>query len=169
MTLKTLLFPFLFVGLWTLCLETPSPSFSTTPKASTTSEAPAACEDLLGTFAQKPEGLEFLYCKPVRSDQVLLRATYRTTGAQSKAVENFLVEHYDMGPLKWLCCGWESGAKYGTFESPALSAQYPDCSVLLYMYASGEVGTPEKPSGVTLTKNRKKIDYFTVVVELVVV
>jgi len=127
------------------------------------------CGDLLEIYAQKPDGLEFVSCEKVEDEQTIARATYRVSGKNSKRVEGFLVGKYGMGKLKWACCGWDNGGKYGSFEHLDLTKVHPFLSVIINMYASGEVTDEKDPSKIKLETTRNKIDYFTVVVELAII
>jgi hypothetical protein len=65
-----------------------------------------------------------------------------------------------MGKLKWTCCGWESGGKYGSFKHKEITKSNPDYHVGITMYASGETDKG-------LEFDRNKIAYFTVIAEIV--
>ncbi|WP_299117416.1 DUF4952 domain-containing protein [uncultured Winogradskyella sp.] len=125
------------------------------------------CNDILSTYAKKPIGLEFIKCERPKNSQTIARATYRVSGKESEEVERFLIENYRMGKLKWVCCGWETTGKQGGFEHSEFKKIDPYCSATIDMYASGEVES--EPTGIKLEFDRSKIDYFTVVVELVIV
>lgn len=127
------------------------------------------CNDLLSTYAKKPNGLEFIKCESVENSQTKIRATYQVSGKNSKEIEDFLVQNYGMGKLKWTCCGWDNAGKYGGFEHSEFKKIDPYCSAIISMYASGEIEDKNEPSGIKLEFDRNKIDYFTVVVELLIV
>ncbi len=86
-----------------------------------------------------------------------------------KKIEHFLIENYGMGKLKWVCCGWETGGKYGGFEHSEFKKIDSYCSATIDMYASGEIEDENQPTEIKLETDRRKIDYFTVIVELVIV
>ena len=127
------------------------------------------CQDILSTYAKKPKDLDFIKCERFKNNQTIIKVTYRVNGKQSKFVEDFLVKNYGMGKLKWTCCGWENKGKYGSFEHSAFKKIDPYCSVIISMYASGEVEDENEPTRIKLETDRNKIDYFTVIVELVIV
>ena len=127
------------------------------------------CNDLLSNYAKKPIGLEFIKCERIKNSQTKARATYRVSGKESEEIERFFVQNYGMGKLKWVCCGWETGGKYGVFEHSEFKKIDPDCSATIKMYASGELENQNNPTKIKLEMDRNKIDYFTVVVELVIV
>ena len=128
-----------------------------------------SCGDILSTYAKKPNDLKFIKCERPKNGQTIIKATYRVKGKQSKGVENFLIENYGMGKLKWTCCGWDNGGKYGGFEHSEFKKIDKYCYATVSMFASGEVENKNKPAGVKLETDRNKIDYFTVIVELVIV
>lgn len=101
------------------------------------------CVDLIKEFSNLPPELKFQGCELSNESQLsVLRATYQVSGRQATKVENFLVENYQMSPLKFVCCGWESatnaeGRRYGTYSD--LRGYYYE----IRMY-SGEVLIPEQ-------------------------
>ncbi len=127
------------------------------------------CDDLLSVYAKKPKELKFIKCERIKVGQTIVRATYKVAGKKSKAIENFLVKTYGMGKLEWTCCGWDNGGKYGVFEHSKFKKINRDCSALISMYASAEVQDKSEQSKVRLETDRNKIDFFTVIVELVIV
>ncbi len=127
------------------------------------------CNDLLSIYAQKPKGLKFIKCERVKNSQTIMRATYKVSGKKSKEVEDFLVKTYGMGKLKWTCCGWDNSGKYGIFEHSEFKKINRDCSALISMSASAEVQDKSKPTQIRLETDRNKIDFFTVIVELVII
>lgn len=132
-------------------------------------ESKIPCNDLLSTYAKKPVGLEFIKCERPKEGQIKARAIYRVSGEKSEEVEQFLIKNYGMGKLKWTCCGWDVGGKYGEFEHPEFKKIDPYCSAILNMNASGVVQDKNNSTKTTLETNRNNIDYFTVVVELIVI
>ena len=120
------------------------------------------CGDLLEIYARKPDGLEFVSCEKVEESQTIVRATYRVSGKRSKEIEDFLVNNYGMGRLKWACCAWDNTGKYGSIENQELTKVHPYISAIISMYASGEVAS-KKSTKVRLQTKREKIEYFTVV------
>jgi hypothetical protein len=128
-----------------------------------------ACGDLLKKYAQKPKQLEFVKCERVENSQTIVRATYRVSGDKSKEVEDFLVKNYGMGKLKWVCCGWESGGKYGGFKHPEFKEIHPFLTASISMYASGEVEVEDNQDEIKLEFDRNKIAYFMVEVELAII
>ncbi len=128
------------------------------------------CSDLLSDFSQKPPELEFISCEKTRNNgQIIAEAKYRVCGKKSKIVEDFLVKTYGMGNLKWVCCGWETGGKFGVFEHPGFKKIDPDCIALIDMYGSVEFSDENKSTELQSEIDRNKIDYFTVVVQLAIV
>ena len=122
------------------------------------------CGDLLEKYAIKPANLEFVTCEKGEGQTVVL-AEYRVSGTESKEVEDFLVQEYGLGQLEWVCCGWESQGKYGSFSHEAIISSNENYGVIISMFASAEL---EDEQGKTyLEFDRQKIPYFTVWVSIV--
>lgn len=92
-----------------------------------------ACGDLLTKYAQKPKQLEFLSCKK-GFGQVVLKARYRVKGKNAATVAKFLQQHYKMGKLKFVCCGWETGSV--TFAKTILQEDGSNRFYSVIMYSS---------------------------------
>ena len=122
------------------------------------------CGDLLALYAEKPERLEFTGCKEGEG-QLIVQAEYRVPGIHARSVENFLVEKYGMGPLEWVCCGWENQGTNGSFTHKAITKENANFGVVISMFASGEIEDEE--GNVSLEFDREKIPYFTVWVAIV--
>lgn len=92
------------------------------------------CGDLLEQAGLKPDGLEYLYCRPAadpRTGRAVLAARYRVPGARAAAVEAALRERTGMAALQRQAGIWqlpEDGAGHfrlrpaGTDLAPDLSA-----------------------------------------------
>ena len=112
------------------------------------------CVDLIEEFSNLLPELEFQGCEPSNESQLrVLRAKYQIKGKDSIKIENYLIENYNMAPLKFVCCGWESitnseGRRYGTY-SDRRGYNYE-----IKMY-SGEVQIPEQ-------LKRENVPYFYV-------
>lgn len=130
------------------------------------SKAELKC-NLLEAYAKTPKELEFVKCEEVKNSQIIYRATYRVRGNKSKIVEDFLVENYGMGNLKWACCGWDNAGVYGQFKHVEFEKIDPYCSAVISMFASGEK-TDKSKNAINLEQDREKIEYFTVTVELII-
>lgn len=66
------------------------------------------CGDFLAQTGKKPPGLEFISCGTTQEFNLkVLSAEYRVPGGQAEAVEEFFMKEAGMGPLVFLCCGWE--------------------------------------------------------------
>ena len=128
-----------------------------------------SCGDILSTYVKKPNDLEFIKCERPKNSQTIIKATYRVNGKESKRIEDFLIENYGMGELKWTCCGWDNGGKYGSFEHSEFKKIDKYCSATVSMFASREIEDDNKLTEVKLEFDRNKIDYFTVIVELVII
>lgn len=101
------------------------------------------CVDLIKEFGNLPSELKFQGCELSNESQLrVLRARYQVSGREATKVESFLIENYQMTPLKFVCCGWESvtnseGRRYGQY-SDRRGYNY---SIRMY---SGEVLIPEQ-------------------------
>ncbi len=118
------------------------------------------CKDLLETFGEKPDELEFMSCESVDGPQTIIILQYRVRGKNYKKVEDFLVKKYGMTKLRWACCGW--GGHGGQFNHDKFKAIHPDLGGIISMYASGEV-----EGG--LEKDPEKVEYFYVEITLSIV
>ena len=141
----------------------PTPMLSLSTADPQSSKIP--CGDLLKRYAQKPPKLKFISCSLGNSGQVKLTAEYRVKGKYSWEVEEFLVEHYGMGKLKWVCCGWENQGRYGSFEHPKITQENPYYVASISMYGSHEY--EEKKDIYIPEMDRNKVPYFVVIVEIV--
>lgn len=124
------------------------------------------CGDLLQKYAAKPAGLILLGCtKGQAGSQTVVVATYRVSGAKAAAAEKFFHERYGMGNLKFVCCGWEMAAgKKGQVASPVLKKLNPNYVLLIAMYADDQA---VMSGDLSALKDKSKVKYFTVEVEIV--
>jgi len=114
-------------------------------------------------YGEKPKELEFTVCKEGEG-QLILEAKYRISGKDAEKVEQYLIEKYDLGKLKFICYGWETeNGKSGEIKNAELTKINADYHLLITMFASAE----KKDGGLEL--NRSKIQFFTVIVRLLVV
>ncbi|MGF6907124.1 DUF4952 domain-containing protein [Fusobacterium sp. PH5-44] len=121
------------------------------------------CGDLLDIYAKKPADLEFIKCEIIDGDQTLVKATYRVSGKKSKEVEDFLVNNYRMKQLEWSdFFGWENGYKWGIFEHEDLHEIDKFLLGGVLMYQKIELGNKRE-------RDRDKIEYFEVIVELSII
>ncbi len=153
-----------FILLLTIGCNTSSKSTNVTTNNITTNADTIECGDLLERYAQKPKGLIYIDCISNKTFQTIVSAEYRTSGENSENVEQFLVNKYGMGKLKWICCAWGNGGKYGGFQHQDITNINSNYMVTISMYASGEVEDEE--GKVTIEKDKHKIEYFTVIVEI---
>ena len=127
------------------------------------------CGDLLEAYAKKPEGVHFVKCETVAHSQKLVQATYHVTANKSQMAEDFFVQNYGMGKLKWYCCGWESGGQMGQFEHPELTKIDAYLGGTITMSGSAEIKDETAPNGVRVETDRSKIEYYVIVVTLSIV
>jgi hypothetical protein len=67
------------------------------------------CEDFLETWGLKPAELKFTQCKRIENPQFdRLESSYVVAGADAAGVEKLLQKKFNLAPLRFLCCGWES-------------------------------------------------------------
>lgn len=147
-------------GLILLCLEL----FQPFPPSMGVEIARVPCGDLLKEYATRPDYLEFVGCEEGEG-QLVVRAEYRVMGRDAQSVERYLVENYEMGPLKWICCGWENQGKNGSFTHEAITKVNPFYRVSISMFASGEM--EDEKGDISLEFDRNQIPYFTVWVSIV--
>lgn len=113
------------------------------------------CGDLLALYATKPPQAVFEKSEPGEG-QIRCTATYKVKASDVDTVERFLIKHYKMGKLKFVCCGWES-PKPGSFQNGTI-----DLSITMYANAERTDGT----SKTYIEKDRSKVDYFYIAVTL---
>lgn len=67
------------------------------------------CKDLLATWGEKPEALQFQHCEidPDFRGAKSFSVVYFVNGSDAAEVEKFLQNKFAMHPLKFLCCYWE--------------------------------------------------------------
>jgi Domian of unknown function (DUF4952) len=67
------------------------------------------CEDFLGRWGTKPVELAFTQCKRIENPQFdRLESSYVVAGADAAKVEKLLQQKFNLAPLRFVCCGWES-------------------------------------------------------------
>lgn len=121
--------------------------------------------NLLAAYSEQPKNLAFVECRKGQG-QTIKYSTYKVTGAQSIEIENYLVEHYGMGELKFTCCGWEpKDGKEGEIINSELKKLNKDYHLLVTMTGSAEKKNDK--DSLYIEKDRNKIDYFKVTVRLV--
>ncbi len=111
-------------------------------KASTISP----CADFLARWSNKPKELKFTGCQLVRgqqTDQVIYQ--YTVPGKKATTVEAFLRQRFGMGKLRFICCGWESAGRQGSYQDQ-----------------NGYYHRIEMASGETIVKNWPQIAKFHV-------
>ncbi|MEA5466495.1 DUF4952 domain-containing protein [Leptothoe sp. PORK10 BA2] len=90
----------MFAGATILLLKACSPPANT---------AKEVCEDFLEKWEAKPAELEFTHCKRVENPQFdRLESSYVVAGADAASVEQFLQREFNLAPLRFVCCVWES-------------------------------------------------------------
>ncbi len=116
------------------------------------------CGDLLERYAEKPQKLEFVECK-AGTGQTILEATYKVKGEDSKEIEEFLVQKYGIGNLKFVCCGWEStNGENGYVDDKELKMIDPNYTLEVSMYGNAE---KENEDGeIAIESDRNKIEFI---------
>ena len=121
-----------------------------------------SCGDLLSLYDQAaPYSLQFVDCER-GTGQTIVKASYKVSGQNATAIENYLVQKYGMGPLHFVCCGWESrGGKEGQISSEKLKAINPNYHMSVSMYGSAEM---KNSSGKDyIERDRNKIEFWVTV------
>lgn len=75
------------------------------------------CYDILSAVAQKPVHSSLYSYSFYRNSSVIYSAKYIISGAHTTETENFMITRYGMGPLFFVCCGWETKNKPGYIRS----------------------------------------------------
>ena len=70
-------------------------------------KADPPCGDLLQEQGAKPAHLQFVGCTTQEGQIKTQVASYRVSGAHAHAVERYLIRRTGMGPLRFVCCGWQ--------------------------------------------------------------
>lgn len=74
------------------------------------SNTPQNCQDFLHAIQKKPAYLHFVGCQKTKVSQLdVLEAKYHVKGQDAAQAEQFLQDNFQMGQLKFICCGWELG------------------------------------------------------------
>lgn len=121
--------------------------------------------NLLETYSEQHKHLEFIDCEEGEG-QVIKYATYNVKDSHSYEVEKYLVENYNMGKLKFTCCGWEpQDGKEGEIHNEELKKLNENYSLLISMYGNAEKKNENDSLYIELDRN--KIDDFIVTVKLV--
>ena len=81
------------------------------------------CEDFLQALGGKPDYIEFQGCRQeFRAQGKPLVARYRLDGVHAAEAQEYLRQHFGMGPLRFRCCGWEAPAK--SWRDPRTGHEY---------------------------------------------
>jgi hypothetical protein len=76
---------------------------------------PSTC-DFLSQWNIKPKELKLASCDLKHGQMDLLIATYTVEGTDAAIVEKFLQARFQMGKLRYVCCGWENVGKNGAYR-----------------------------------------------------
>lgn len=113
--------------------------------------------DLLEEFADQHPYIEFIDCNKGEG-QVVYYSLYYVAGIHSEEVENYLVEKYGMGKLKFTCCGWEPEmGQSGTIINKGGKEWDKDHHISIIM--SGNAEKEDKNKAMYIEKDRNKIDF----------
>lgn len=119
--------------------------------------------NLLKLYSKQHKYIKFLECGD-GTGQIIKYAKYEVKGSHSWEIENYLIENYDMGNLKFLCCGWEpQDGKKGKIEHKELKKLNKDYHLTISMFGNAE--KMNEYDSLYIEKDRSKID-FIVTVEL---
>jgi len=120
--------------------------------------------NLLETYSEQHKYLELVECK-AGEGQTIKYSTYRVIGIHSFEVENYLVEKYKMGKLKFTCCGWEpQDGKEGEIINSELKKLNKNYHLGVTMTGSAEKKNDK--DSLYIDNDRNMIDYFYVTVRL---
>lgn len=120
--------------------------------------------NLLEAYAEPIKNLEFVKCENGEG-QHIKSATYRVKGEHALEVEKCIVKKYGMAKLRFVCCAWEpERGRDGTIENPKIKQLNKDYHLSITMYGNAE--KKAENGSYYIEKDRNKIDYFYVLVEL---
>lgn len=75
-----------------------------------------SCADYLELTKSKPNHLKFSSCERTKDAQLrVLKATFTVAGKNAETVETELIKNFKMPSLRFVCCGWETSGRYGSF------------------------------------------------------
>lgn len=90
------------------------------------------CYDILSMVAGKPDHTSLLSCNFFRDSQVLYLAKYFVSGEHAAETENFLIKHFGMGPLFFVCCVWETRNNQGYVYSANYETDFRILGIDMY-------------------------------------
>jgi len=124
-------------------------------------DTPVPCQDLLERYGEKIDEIKFVSCKP-GSNQTLLTAKYKVAGEDADRVEQFLIDTYGIGKLKFNCCGWEStNGQNGYIDNATLKKQNPYYVLEISMFANAE--KEDEEGRFYIEKEKSKLDFYVMV------
>ncbi|CAM1370718.1 DUF4952 domain-containing protein [Tenacibaculum xiamenense] len=116
------------------------------------------CGDLLSTYAKKPQNVQFLKCER-GNGQTILEADYLVDKTKHEDVERFLIDSFDMGELKFVCCGWEpEEGKLGYFDSKKLLEINKNYTLQISMYANAEKA--DEKGNIFIEFDKNKVEFY---------
>jgi len=130
---------------------------------------PHVADDLLLHYATKPAGVTLLRAQPgAPGSQTLAVATYQVHGAAAWRAEQFFRTHYGMGPLQFVCCGWEPAAgKLGQVASAPLRNLNPNYRLVVTMFSKPHALEQAMLTGTPRAwRDRRQVTQFIIEVTL---
>lgn len=119
------------------------------------------CGDLLQRYAETLKHAEFVGCEQ-GTGQTKLVSTYKVLDNANEQVEDNLVEKYNIGELKFTCCGWDSSSgKNGEILSPELKKINSNYVLEVSMYGNAE--KINEKGQIYIELDRNKVDFYVIV------
>jgi hypothetical protein len=72
--------------------------------------------DFLSQWQIKPKELKLASCDLTHREMDILVANYTVKGTEAAIIEKFLQARFQMGKLRYICCGWETADKNGVYQ-----------------------------------------------------
>ncbi len=72
--------------------------------------------NFLSQWQIKPQELELASCDLEHKQMDMLIANYTVKGTDAAIAEKFLQARFQMGKLRYICCGWETAGKNGVYR-----------------------------------------------------
>lgn len=117
----------------------------------TSPNKPQVCQDFLHILQKKPAYFHFIGCQKTKVSQLdVFEAKYQVKGQDAIQAEQFLQNHFKIGQLKFICCGWELGMA----DQGHLSTQH-----------STQVSMFSDETTLNQRQDWPQIPYFTVIVQ----
>jgi Domian of unknown function (DUF4952) len=143
--MKKLVWPLKLLIMLGIFWPTGGQSFSLATRPNVTE---AECAEYSKVWWQPPKELKLISCQLESGQLEILVVRYAVKGVDAAKVEKMLRQRFRMGKLRFVCCGWGSQNKTGSYKD----ADGYNYDISMY-------------SGETIEMNWRKIPEFEVVIK----